>query len=125
LGNPLFELAGVVVLGGERLKQSDVAEGLVNAIVVGRAGRLLGCGGSTPGPLVRQGRLRRCPSMSEITIGVDGVEHTYATEEILVCNHCDNGWMGAPKPVPSVEPKKPPSRQSKSRQTEMALGWDR
>lgn len=34
--------------------------------------------------------------MGEITIEVDGVEHTYATEEILVCNHCDNGWMRFP-----------------------------
>lgn len=34
--------------------------------------------------------------MGEITVEVDGIEHTYATEEFLVCDHCDHGWMKFP-----------------------------
>jgi hypothetical protein len=31
--------------------------------------------------------------MGEITVEVNGVEHTYTTNEKLACEHCDNRWL--------------------------------
>ncbi|TKR25890.1 hypothetical protein [Natronomonas salsuginis] len=31
--------------------------------------------------------------MGEITVEVDGIEHTYAIEEWLVCDSCSHGWL--------------------------------
>lgn len=31
--------------------------------------------------------------MSEITVQVDGIKHTYQTQEFLVCERCESGWL--------------------------------
>jgi anaerobic ribonucleoside-triphosphate reductase len=31
--------------------------------------------------------------MSEVTVEVGGIEHTYETEEFLICERCDHNWI--------------------------------